>query len=170
MATTLRVATFNLENLGKDPKPTEPTLAERIAVMKPQLVRLRADILCLQEAFAQEPAGQPRDLYALHDLIAGTQYADPSYNLVSTTIASGQVRKNRNLVILSRFPISTHAQYMHDIIPAPSYRKAVPPDPDQTAQPVGWERPILHAEITLPDNSTLHVMTVHLKSINYTQF
>jgi hypothetical protein len=43
----LRIATFNLENL--DDKPgKKPTLTERIAVMRPQLLRLKADILCLQ--------------------------------------------------------------------------------------------------------------------------
>ena len=44
MATAFRVATFNLENL--DDKPDQqPSLDERIAVMRPQLIRLKADIL-----------------------------------------------------------------------------------------------------------------------------
>ena len=38
MATSLRVATFNLENLDEE----EPTLDERIALMRPQLLRLQA--------------------------------------------------------------------------------------------------------------------------------
>lgn len=40
--TTLRIATFNVENLDmpKDPN-ARPTLAERIAVLSPQLHRLR---------------------------------------------------------------------------------------------------------------------------------
>ena len=53
MPIKLRIATFNLENL--DNKPGEkPTLDERIAVMRPQLIRLNADILCLQEVNGQE--------------------------------------------------------------------------------------------------------------------
>jgi len=48
MPTTLRIATFNLENLDDKPRQ-QPTLDERIAVMWPQLLRLQADILCLQE-------------------------------------------------------------------------------------------------------------------------
>lgn len=48
MPTTTRIATFNLENL--DDKPGQkPTLDERIALMRPQLMRINADILCLQE-------------------------------------------------------------------------------------------------------------------------
>ena len=48
MPTTLRIATFNLENLDDKPRQ-QPTLDERIAVMRPQLLRLQADMLCLQE-------------------------------------------------------------------------------------------------------------------------
>ena len=54
MQTTLRIATFNLENLDDQPDQ-RPTLDERIAVMRPQLLRLRADILCLQETRADPP-------------------------------------------------------------------------------------------------------------------
>ncbi|RIK80575.1 endonuclease, partial [candidate division KSB1 bacterium] len=53
MPTSLRIVTFNLENL--DDKPGQsPTLADRIAVMRPQLLRLRADVLCFQEVNGQE--------------------------------------------------------------------------------------------------------------------
>ena len=56
---SLRIASFNLENL--DDRPDEqPSLADRIAVMRPQLVRLRADVLCLQEVNGQESEGAPR--------------------------------------------------------------------------------------------------------------
>ncbi len=51
----LRIASFNLENLDDRPGAS-PTLADRIAVMRPQLVRLRADVLCLQEVNGQEQA------------------------------------------------------------------------------------------------------------------
>jgi hypothetical protein len=42
-----------------------PSLDERIALMKPQITRLRADIACFQEVHGQERPGQPRDLLAL---------------------------------------------------------------------------------------------------------
>ncbi len=68
MPITLRIATFNLENL--DDKPGQkPTLSERIALMRPQLLRLNADILCLQEVNGQEESGPPRRLLALAQLL-----------------------------------------------------------------------------------------------------
>lgn len=162
MPTPIRIATFNLENL--DDKPGEdPTLAQRITVMRPQLVRLRADILCLQEVNGQEQPNQPRQLLALQQLIAGTDYAN--FNVVSTRTAGGaQVYDVRNLVILSRFPIADHQQIKHDIVPQPVYKKVTSIPPEPAPDPVTWERPIFHARITLPDNSDLHVINLHLKS------
>ena len=53
MTTPLRIATFNLENL--DDKPGQrPSLSERIAVLRPQLLRLRADVICFQEVNEEE--------------------------------------------------------------------------------------------------------------------
>ncbi|MEQ8192966.1 MAG: endonuclease, partial [Rhodospirillales bacterium] len=71
-----RVGTFNLENL--DDKPDlDPPLAERLGILRPQLLRLKADLLCLQEVNAQRGAsGQPRTLAALDRLLAGTPYVD----------------------------------------------------------------------------------------------
>ena len=162
MPTKLRIATFNLENLDDKPGET-PTLDERIAVMRPQLVRLNADILCLQEANGQEEAGQPRRLLALKKLLAGTPYTN--YQQVSTTIANGeQVFDERNLVILSRFEIIEYQQYKHKFAPAPFYQKVTANPPETEAEKITWERPILHAKIQLPDNQVLNVINVHLKS------
>ena len=95
MALMLRIATFNLENL--DDKPGQkPTLDERIALMRPQLVRLNADILCLQEVNGQEAPQQPRRLLALERLLEGTPYA--GYQKVSTTTADGKEVYNEALV------------------------------------------------------------------------
>ena len=81
MPTSLRIATFNMENF--DDKENEiPTLAQRIAVMRPQLIRLRADILALQEIHGQEHPNQPRDLSALKALIQDTPYE--YYEMVHT--------------------------------------------------------------------------------------
>jgi exonuclease III len=162
MSTQIRIATFNLENLDDRPEQF-PTLAERIAVMGPQLVRLRADVLCLQEVNGQEQQGQPRQLLALDQLIANTGYA--AFNRASTRTADGvQVYDERNLVVLSRFPIGAHQQIKHDIIPMPAYRKVTANPPENAADNVTWERPILYTRITLPDNSNLHVINLHLKS------
>ncbi|MBD1881066.1 endonuclease/exonuclease/phosphatase family protein [Coleofasciculus sp. FACHB-T130] len=162
MSTKLRIVTFNLENLDDKPGET-PTLDERIAVMRPQLVRLNADILCLQEANGQEQPGQPRRLLALKKLLEGTPYTN--YQQVSTTIANGeQVFDERNLVILSRFEIIEYQQYKHKFAPAPFYQKVTANPPETEAEKITWERPILHAKVQLPDNQVLNVINVHLKS------
>jgi len=160
--TNLRIATFNLENL--DDKPgQEPTLDERIALMRPQLLRLRADILCLQEVNGQEEPEQPRRLLALAKLLANTPYT--GYNQVSTMTEDGtQVYDERNLVILSRFQILEHHQYRHDFAPAPRYRKVTARPEESEARPITWERPILHAKIQLDNTRILHLINVHLKS------
>lgn len=168
---TIRIATFNLENL--DDKPgAKPTLDERIAVMRPQLLRLKADILCLQEVNGQKEAGKTCRLLALKRLIEGTPYAD--YYVASTkTEEEKQVCEVRTLVILSRYEIVSHQQYKHNYAPAPHYQKVTArKDSDDVGkagkvEEVTWERPILHAKVKVGDK-TLDVINLHLKSRNPT--
>ena len=162
MATTVRVATFNLENFD-DPGPAgQPTLVQRIALMRPQLERLRADVLCLQEVNTQEVNGV-RTFAALDQLVDGTPYA--GFSRAWTTVAAGTMPLDvRNLVTLSRFPISSHRQIKHEITPRPAYRRVTAIPQDVNAIEITWERPILLAAVTPPDGSTLHVLNVHLKS------
>lgn len=162
MSANLRIATFNLENF--DDKPgKKPTLDERIAVMRPQLVRLKADVLCLQEVNGQEEPGQPRRLLALERLLETTPYA--GYHMVSTMTADGaQVYDERNLVILSRYEIGEHHSCKHDYAPAPRYQKVTAEPREEEADEVTWERPILQAKINLDDGKVLHVINLHLKS------
>jgi hypothetical protein len=54
----VRIATFNLENFDETAPGELPTLADRIALMRPQILRLRADIACFQEVHGQERPGQ----------------------------------------------------------------------------------------------------------------
>ena len=76
----MRIATFNFENFD-DRADEEPSLADRIKVLRPQLQRLEADILCLHEVNAQE-TGKPhksgkhrsRSLAALDRLLEDTDY------------------------------------------------------------------------------------------------
>ena len=159
MARIIRIATFNLENL--DDKNKKPTLDERIALMRPQLLRINADILCLQEVNGQEQTDQPRRLLALEKLIASTPYA--SYHTRSTMTADGkQVYDERNLVILSRPEIVAHQQ--HKPAEAPMYRMITANPPQEQAKEILWERSILQADIRLDGGQTLHVFNVHLKS------
>ncbi len=158
---TIRIGTFNLENF--DDKPNQaPSLATRIELMRPQLVRMRADILCLQEVNGQEQAGQPRQLLALQQLLAGTQYAGNT--ITSTRTTGNEVFDERNLVVVSPFPILAVQQIKNDKVAAPEYKRITAVPPDLTAKPFGWERPILHVALQLPTGQTLHVLNVHLKS------
>jgi len=162
MSIKLRIATFNLENLD-DKRGKKPTLTERVAVMRPQLIRVGADVLCLQEVNGQERRGQPRRLLALDKLLKKTPYKD--YHRVSTmTVDGAQVYDERNLVVLSCFPVVEHGQYKHEFALAPRYQK-VTAQPEEAAKDITWERPILYAKIEV-GNNVLHVINLHLKSRN----
>jgi endonuclease/exonuclease/phosphatase family metal-dependent hydrolase len=158
---SIRIATFNLENLDDGPGITPP-LADRIRVMRPQLLRVNADILCLQEVNSQGTAGA-RTLAALDSLLTGTPYA--GFHRATTTTTGGQLFDVRNLVILSRFSIVPPIRQIRPGDgPRPSYQMATAIPPDTTASPVEWERPILHVQIDLGAGRLAHVINVHLKS------
>ena len=162
MPLRLRIATFNLENL--DDKPGQkPTLNERIALMRPQLLRLDADILCLQEVNGQEVPGQRRHLLALENLVAGTPFS--GFQRVTTMTGNGaQVYEERNLVILSRFEILESHQYKHAFASPPRYQRVTAQPAETAAKEVTWERPLLHARIKLDATRILNLVNVHLKS------
>ncbi|GAB6051571.1 endonuclease/exonuclease/phosphatase family protein [Magnetospira thiophila] len=155
MPDSLRIATFNLESLGAD------DLDERIAILRPQLARLRADVLCLQEVDGQRGAsGKQRSLTALEALLAETPYA--TYHHAHTrSLSTGGARDRHNLVLLSRFPLRQYRQVRHDFVPAPSYRS---PGEPSAAQPIEWDRSLLQAELALDGGRTLHVLNVHLRA------
>jgi endonuclease/exonuclease/phosphatase family metal-dependent hydrolase len=161
METRLRIATFNLENLD-DTSGQKPSLQTRCAVLRPMLTRLDADVLCLQEVHGQEQPGQPRRLLALDRLLEDTPYA--GFHRVSTRTAQGQVYDKRNLVVCSRFPIASHRQLRHELAPAPAYRKVTAVPAEAEADPVGWERPLLHVVLRMPDGGVVQLVNLHLKS------
>lgn len=156
----MRIATFNLENLDDGPL-TMPVLADRIRVMRPQLQRLRADILCLQEVHSQGPAGA-RALLALDTLLAGTDYA--TFHRATTLTTGGELFDVRNLVTLSRFPIAAAENIRDSDGPRPRYQMATATPPDPMADAVNWERPMLHTQIDVGGGTLVHVINVHLKS------
>lgn len=161
MTQVLRIATFNLENLDDFPGQL-PTLQERIAVMRPQLVRMRADVLCLQEVHGQEPPAGARELSALATLLQGTPYEN--YHVAHTRTTAGQVYDKRNLVVVSRFPILGTEQYRHTWTAKPQYRRVTSVPADDEAKDISWERPLLYVTLDLGQNGTLHLITLHLKS------
>lgn len=154
----MRIASFNLENL----KPGED-LEARCTILRPQLERVDADILCLQEidgVRAQD--GGLRSLEALDVLLEGTTYAT-FHRAMSLRSNQAEPRDRHNLVVLSRRPIAKEAQYSNDLVAAPNYRQATALPPEG-AQPVTWDRPILHAVIEVGDGQKVHVVNVHLKA------
>lgn len=157
----LRIATFNLESLDDRPG-SEPPLEARIAVLRPQLLRLDADILCLQEVNAQATGKNgPRALRALDRLLAGTPYE--TFQRAHSRTRAGALADIHNLVMLSRLPIRDSRQYWHDLVPAPLYRRVTARPPDDTPQPVEWDRPALYATLDLGGRA-LHVFNLHLRA------
>lgn len=156
----VRVATFNVENL--DDKRKGPPLEARIAVLRPQLVALGADVLCLQEcsAHASHGAHQDRELRALDRLLEGTPYA--SYARVTTRGASGGPSDTHNLVVLSRLPITASAQHWHDLVEPPVVHLATTPSPRD--ERVRWDRPLLEVTLACPDGKALTVFDAHLRA------
>lgn len=158
----LRLATFNLESLDDRPDLV-PALAERIAILRPQLLRLDADILCLQEVNGQETGKHaPRRLLALDALLAATPCA--GYHRAATLTKDGDAADVHNLVTLSRFPFAETRQIRHDYVAPPLYRPvtAIPPAKDATA--IEWDRPILYTASTLPGGKRFHVLNLHLRA------
>ena len=66
----LRIATFNVENLdgdsvGDDGAVNHPTLQERAEVLRPQLQRINADVLCLQEVNGQRKLDTDKEFHLI---------------------------------------------------------------------------------------------------------
>lgn len=158
----IRIATFNLENLG-DASGNEAELASRIQILRPQLLRLNADVLCLQEVNAQEEGGHRRTLRALEELLRDTPYA--GFQRVETTSASGgKPRDIQNLVILSRLDVVESRGYLNDLVDRPSYRPTTADPLAGEAMAISWERPILYAAVTLAGGMPLHIVNLHLRA------
>lgn len=88
-----------------------------------------------------------------------------SYERVTTIEGnSGHVFEHHNLVILSRYDIVERHQYMHEYAPSPRYQKVTALPEEREAREISWERPILHAKVQLPNNMTVDVINLHLKS------
>lgn len=163
----MRIATFNIENLDDKSDRNNPTLESRAPILRATLNRLQADILCLQEVHGQElpdhTANNPkRDLAALDFVIDGTPYA--AFQRAHTVTSDNVPYNERNLVILSRFPIRAVHQYRNNHIPELQYRKVTANPAEPAAKDLGWERPILHVTIDHPELGALHVINLHLKS------
>ncbi len=158
---TLRIATFNLENLDQGPG-VDPPIEDRIPILRPQIQRLDADLLCLQEVNAQRDAKEgPRTLAALDRLLEGTPYA--AFHRAASTAEAGPADRH-NLVVLSRWPIVERTVVRHDLVEPPRYRPATADPPETEPLPVPWDRPLLVVAIDLPDDRRLHLVNLHLRA------
>lgn len=157
----MRIATFNIENLD-DVEGGSPSLQKRIEVLRPQIERLNADIICFQEIHGQETEGRPRKLLALKKLLENTDQF--TFNIASTLTSNNEVYDKRNLVVVSRFPISEIKQYKNDFISFPQYSKITAIPPEEESKSIKWERPILYTKINVKQNFDIHLISVHLKS------
>ncbi|MGI9481975.1 MAG: endonuclease/exonuclease/phosphatase family protein [Hyphomicrobiales bacterium] len=157
----MRIATFNLENLGGDRPAVE--LEERVRVLRPQLDRLHADVLCLQEVnAARKSKNEQRQTYALDELLKGTGFED-FQQATSVKPGTSALADRHNLVTLSRWPILDQQQCFHDKVlpPVSTYAMANPRRTGATS--LKWDRPILYVKLDTPAGP-LHVLNLHLRA------
>jgi endonuclease/exonuclease/phosphatase family metal-dependent hydrolase len=157
----LRIGTFNVENLDEVPAPGLD-FADRIRALSPALLRMDADVLCLQEVNARHPTKHaPRTLGALDRLVEGTPYA--SFARIASERVGGGFFDVHNLVVLSRLPIRAHAQHWHDLVLPPTATLRTAPPGRQRAR-VAWDRPVLEVVLEVPGGRALHVFDAHLRA------
>ena len=158
----MRIASFNLESLDLLSR-SGVTIEERADVLRPQLDRLRADVICLQEVNGQRAAHEEhRSLHALDLLLKGTPYE--AFHRATTRGPGGSgVADVHNLVILSRHPVISHRALRHTNLPPITYR-CVTASPPASDEPILFDRPILMAEIEGIAGRPLFVFNVHLRA------
>ncbi len=158
----MRVATFNIESLDVGAK-AHVDLETRVAVLRPVLERLAADVLCLQEVNGQRTPGQKgRQLIALNRLLAGTRYEE--YMRATASPGGAGIADVHNLVTLSRFPIVSHREVLHDFVPVLERMRLVQGRPGGELQEVRFDRPLLLTEIRVPGGLSLSVINAHLRA------
>ena len=156
--TSLRIASFNLESLDEGPE-----LEARIGALRPQLLRLRADVLCLQEVNAQRRGkGGPRRLHALETLIEGTPYEGMTLLHTGGGTKGGPVDVH-NLALLTRLPVTDWSEHRHDFS-APLRFRPVTLGGDAKPMALEFDRPLLRALLELPGGRRLHVVNLHLRA------
>lgn len=159
----MRLATFNLEDLDLPPGGEAP-FRRRVQVLAPQLDRLQADVLCLQEVNGRYLPGETaRRMVALEQLLAQTTYRD--FHVIG---GSGPPEKPiadvHNLAIVSRWPARHSEAVRHRLVPPLPYRSVTALPEEARALTLTWDRPLLHAVFDLPSGRTLHVVNLHLRS------
>ena len=157
----MRIGTFNLESLGNTHQKGA-SFEDRAAVLRPQLERLKADILCLQEVDAPKVRGT-RHAADLECLVEGTLYAEHVLVVSSGLLGAGPADVH-NLAVLTRLPVIEEHTIRHTLVEPLRFRRhtAVPPDDDTV--PLVWDRPLQHLVLALPTGGHLHLFNVHLRA------
>lgn len=163
----MRIASFNVENLT-DGRGTKIPITVRLDSLRPQLQRINADIICLQEVDASKTLAEVRELEVLRNLVRGTPYEN--FYVAHTHLqASNYPADKHNLVVLSRWPFRNVAQYANELVAAPLFASATAEPHQSEPRSLPWDRPLLHVEVELPRQTELqpniiHVINLHLKA------
>ena len=159
----MRIASFNLESLDLPPRASQP-LEVRAAMLRPELERANADLLCLQEVNSQHTSNAPgRSLVALDALLNGTRYAG-FHRAVSSPNARSGLADVHNLITLSRFPIRRFTSLQHQKVPPVGYRPVTAQPPALSAEGQVFDRPCLVCEIEDDQGRILHIVNCHLRA------
>ena len=157
----MRIASFNLEDFGS-PRKGGAAFEERAAVLRPQLERLRADVLCLQEVNARK-IGTGRRPMDLERLIEGTSYAHHTLTISSGVTGDGPADVH-NLAVLSRLPIVEKHSVRHSLVEPLGFVSHSGDPPKRDASVLTWDRPLQHLVLALPSGRHLHLCNVHLRA------
>lgn len=158
----MRIACFNLENLGA-PSGEDGDLPLRLAVLRPQILRLQADILCFQEVNGtRRKAGAPRSLHGLTELLRGTPYE--GYSWIGSQLEGKGYADKHNLVIVSRWKVVESQQLRNKLVPPLDYPLQTAAAGTRNTRRLSWDRPILHAVLETPSAPRLHIINLHLRA------
>ncbi len=160
MSEEFRIATFNLENLDWT-AADERAFERRIAVLRPLLMDLRADVLCLQEIAGRKSEKHgPRRLIALERLLDETPYS-AFFRASSTRPGTDAPADVHNLAILSRWRFVTTRQFHHDLV---GKWRWSPLGEESDDIEIAFDRPLLYAAIDAPGAGPLHLINLHLRA------
>jgi len=159
----MKIATFNMESFGDD-RHDPAELAPRLDALKPKILELDADILCLQEVNAQKLKGETaRQFQALDLLLEDTPYR--TFHRATSERPSGKGPGDRhNLVILSRFPIAQVESLYQAHAHPPLWQPKTAEPPYDRPQTIEFDRPVLKVEIDIGTGKPLHLFGVHLRA------
>ncbi|WP_428642782.1 endonuclease/exonuclease/phosphatase family protein [Roseibium sp.] len=159
----MKLATFNMESFGAD-RHDPDALKPRIEALRPRILELDADILCLQEVNAQKRRRAPkREFQALELLLDDTPYK--TFHRATSDRPSGKGPGDRhNLVILSRYPIKRAESLYQSHAHVPLWQSKTAEPVWSGPQAVLFDRPVLKTEIDIGTDRPLHLFGVHLRA------